>query len=343
MKQILITSLILLLIAFLLPLLAAGQPYGNKPSPEPSEADTETDAPPAPDPEVSPIAQGSSPDADTQIVLLTAGTPVPMALSDYLYGVVSAEMPALYPLDALRAQAVAARTYAMHARRNPHHPDADICDDYAHCMAYRPLEAAIEAWGAEDGTAYAEKIKEAVDSTDGEVLLYGGELIDALFFAVSSGKTENASDVWSGSAPYLQSVDSPWDSESPSYRSKVTVSHKEAREKLTEALPGIDLSAKPSKWFGKPERSPSGGIKTVTVGGMAVSGPDLRGIFGLSSHNFTIKSKKRKFIFRVKGYGHGVGLSQFGARQMALAGHDYRAILTHYYNGVEIAKNPVDS
>lgn len=340
MRQILITSFILLCISFLLPILASGQPLSGakpeseSPSPSVSSEPAAPSAPPTPTPR--PTIRPEH-DSETTITVLIEDTPTEMKLSEYLYGVVAAEMPALYPEDALRAQAVAARTYALHALHyEKHHDNADICDTFSHCMAYSPLESAMEAWGTEHGSEYAQKIMEAVHSTDGEVITYNGLLIDALFYAVSSGQTEAAKDVWSQDVPYLQSVDSSWDSESPSFASTVTLDEKEMREKLLAAYPDMKLPAKQKKWFGEPERSPAGGVKTLFVGGVTIKGTEIRTIFGLTSHNFTVTWEDGQFRFDVKGYGHGVGLSQFGARQMALSGHDYREILTHYYKGAEI-------
>lgn len=341
MKKILIVSLVLVLAAFILPLLALGQaplreifasPAEGSPAPlEPSES------PPSMAPDASPTPQTLVRDADTQIRVKTGGAVEVMSLQAFLYGVVAAEMPALYPIEALKAQAVAARTFALCAREEPYHEDADICGEFSHCLAFRPLDVTAAGWDAGTSADLADKIRVAVDQTDGQVLTYEGALIEAVFFALSSGMTENASDVWSADVPYLRSVDSSWDKESPQYETTVTVRVADAKTLLQNARPGIALPGDPSQWFSAARRSDAGGVLTVTVGDTLMKGTELRSLFGLRSHNFNVSATAETLTFTVFGYGHGVGLSQFGARQMALLSDcGYEEILRWYYTGVEI-------
>ena len=346
MKNVLIVSLALLAAAFVIPLLALGQaPLAEFYTPAPEQSPPATVPPSPPEPSGSPAPQTEpSPapsvaigvtDAETTLRVQTADGVEIITMREFLYGVVAAEMPALYRLEALKAQAVAARTFALGKHM---HAEADICGDPAHCLAYRPLAVTAAEWGG-DGGELSDKIRAAVDQTDGQVLTYEGRLIDALFFAVSSGSTENAADVWGTDLPYLRGVDSPWDMESPGYESSVTVSVDEARRVLGASRPGADLSGDPGSWFGTARRSAAGGVISISAGGAEFTGAEVRTLFGLRSHNFNVTAGSDGIVFTVYGYGHGVGMSQFGARQMALlSDSDYAEILMWYYRGVGLSK-----
>ena len=275
-------------------------------------------------------------DAAVEITLWDGEKVQTLALDEYLCGVVAAEMPALFPEQALRAQAVAARTYAMRrASASPAaaHRGAMLCANAAHCKAYRPIAEAAANWGI-SRDAYTEKISAAVADTDGQILLYEGEPISAVFHSASSGKTERAADVWGGDVPYLQSVESPGEQEAPNYHGTVEIACDEFRKRFSEKYGG-DLTAPPERWFAASQRSAAGGVITVHVGGVKVTGEQVRTLCGLRSANFTVRREGDKLVFDTVGYGHGVGMSQYGARAMAQAGKDYREILSHYYRGVE--------
>ena len=262
-----------------------------------------------------------------------------MSKSQYLKEVVSAEMPADFELEALKAQAVAARSY-LESRRNAYkvsgtpkeHKGAEICTDSTHCKAWISEAKRKELWGA-DADKNWEKISRAVTETDGQTITYNGEVISAVFHSTSSGKTEASKDVWGGDKPYLVSVESPGDKESPKYKSNKEITLSEFKKIAEANIPDVDFSKGIIDGI---KRSDAGGITEVKIGGVRIHGTKLRSIYGLRSTNATIQINGDKVVFDVTGYGHGVGMSQYGANYMAKNGKDYREILTTYYQGTEI-------
>ena len=259
MKRTLAVSLALYLAVFLIPLLTAGQaplpPEGPSPSPPeetgpPSAAEEEPPEPELPEP----VPPPELPDGGAAVTVLAGGTARELTLREFLYGAVAAEMPALYPEEALKAQAVAIRTFALYASGRPYHEDALLCGNPDCCLAFAPLPERGELWGGQY-EEFAQKVINAVDETDGVVILYENRPVEAVFFAATDGRTRSAEEVWGTDVPYLQSVESAFDEEFP-------------------------------------------------------NGPR----------------------------GHGVGMSQFGARQLALSGLSYEEILRWYYTGVEVAR-----
>lgn len=262
------------------------------------------------------------------VTVLIDNQPTQLPLEDYVAGVVAAEIPNDFPLEAIRAQAVAARTYAVYkmaAGRPDAHPEADVCDDFHHCAAYR--DVAVAAASGSD----LSRVQQAVQDTEGEILTYDGAPIAAVFHCVSGPRTEAARDVWGEDVPYLQSVVSPGGTAYSGYEAAVTVSAAEFREKVAETFPSADVSGPPNDWFKASVRSDAGGIITVQLGGVTVEGTAVRELFGLQSTNFTITTTDDSITFHTIGYGHGVGLSQYGAKYMAEQGADYTQILAHYY------------
>lgn len=280
-------------------------------------------------------------DRDVTLTIQDGDTTEQMTLERYLTGVVRGEMPASFEMEALRAQAAAERSYVYYqlaAGRKNAHPDADFCTDHTCCSAYLSETAAREKWGG-DFAPWNTRVEQAVSDTDGQVVLYNGRPILAVFHSSSAGRTAAAGDVWSGDLPYLVSVDSPEGEETvPNYYSTVTFTAAEAKEKLLAAYPELKLSGTPDRWFGAAAENGSGRVETVSVGGTDIEGTELRRIFGLRSACFTVAADSESVTFRVTGYGHGVGMSQYGARAMALEGAGYEEILKHYYTGVEIEK-----
>ena len=279
---------------------------------------------------------------DGEIRVLVDGEVRAMPLEDYVAGVVAAEISPAFPPDALRAQAVAARTYAaykMQAGSPPAvHKGADVCDDYRHCTAYTDLAATASArWGGK-AEAYEDAIEQAVRDTAGEILTVDGKPIVAVFSAAAGPKTEAAKDVWGSDIPYLQSVVSPGGDACPKYNAEVTVPAGEFREKVKKAFPTADVSGAPDTWFKASERSDAGGVRAVKLGGVRVEGTAVRELFGLNSTNFTLTTTGDSITFHTVGYGHGVGLSQYGAKYMAEHGSGYQDILTHYFTGAKITK-----
>lgn len=294
--------------------------------------------PPSPTPVAAPTQPPGEWDGAQSIrVLLKDGTVESMSMADYLWRVAAAEMPASFEPEALRAQAVCARTYSMWKLASGSHQEdgADICTDSACCQAYiDPLEAA-QRWGTAT-EAYTAKIAAAVADTDGQVITYDGAPIQAVFFSSADGRTEDAEAVWGRSMPYLVPVDSPEGDEVPNYHSTVTLTAEEVRALVQEAGIGADLSGPPESWFSNVALTSSGRVASLELGGAELTGGAVRSLFSLRSASFSVTQADGVFTFSVTGYGHGVGMSQYGANAMAKAGSDWREILSHYYTGTVI-------
>ena len=261
-----------------------------------------------------------------------------MTLGEYLVGVVRAEMPASFQQEALKAQAVAARTYTLYKiQTGGNHGDtADICTDSTCCQAYISEERARSNWG-DSADDYEAKIEAAVRETDGQAILYGGSPILAVFHSSSAGLTRAAGEVWLNDLPYLQAVESPEAADSiPNYYSRAEFTAEEFRTKFLAAHPEADLSGGMETWLKDAVTDSAGSVATLSVGGVTVKGSELRSILGLRSACFEWEVQGGKLVFFVTGYGHGVGLSQYGANRMAAEGAGYQEILTHYYTGVTI-------
>ncbi len=304
--------------------------------------DTDNEVPTLPIPTVEQPSVKSSKTADGNVMvsLNYNGTVESIPLDEYLQGVVAAEMPALFPDEALKAQAVAARTYTMKKIASApaaEHGGAAVCNNPAHCKAYEPIASFASGWSSA-AEEYTEKVLRAVSETDGEILIYNGEPITAVFHSTSAGKTENAEDVWGSSVPYLVSVESAGESDSPRYEEEKLLTPDEFKMKFSEKYKNASFDANPENWITNISRSEAGGIKKLTLAGVEVKGSEIRSIFGLNSTNFTVSYTDGMMKIKTRGYGHGVGMSQYGARAMALAGKNYEEILKSYYTGVTLAK-----
>ena len=270
--------------------------------------------------------------AETVLLRLPDGGVCEMDMQEYLVGVVAAEMPAAFEPQALRAQAVAARTYALYCAEAHKHGAAQICTDPGCCQAYAADSALRANWGADYETNLA-RIRAAVEATDGEYLSYGGAPVFAAFHSSSAGATEESAAIWNA-RPYLISVPSPETAEQvPNYQSSVRCWRLDFRDTLLRAHPECDFSGEPEGWIGETERDASGRVAAVTLGGVRIRGTELRQLFALRSTAFTLSFSGGIFTFHVTGFGHGVGMSQYGANTLAASGWDYRAILAHYYPG----------
>lgn len=261
---------------------------------------------------------------------------------DYVKGVVAGEMPASFEPEALKAQAVAARTYSLSklirsgGGGNPDHHSASVCDD-THCQVYRSPGELAEIKSAEWMATGWPKIQEAVESTKGQLMYYQGSLVEQpLFHSSSGGKTENSEDVFVSALPYLRSVDSPYETAAPHQSEQIEVSLSEFKQKVKQANPGKSLGTVGSDTIRVLERSAGGRVASLQVGSLTLRGREIRDLFGLRSANFTVSVKGDTVLFTTEGYGHGVGMSQWGANGMAQAGYNYVDILTHYYSGVEV-------
>ncbi len=266
-----------------------------------------------------------------------------MDLEEYIKGVVASEMPGEFETEALRAQAIAARTYAMSRMAmfsdagHPDHSSAPLCDG-VHCQVYRSMEEIKNIKSSDWMAKYWSKISDAVESTRGMVMIYDNELVNQpLFHSTSGGKTENSEDVFTTAVPYLRSVESPYEAEAPHFRDSVTIDLKTFKSKIASKYSNliIDLSSF-SNNIEIEERSDGGRVSKIKVGNLILSGRDVRETLGLRSANFTFKTDGSTVTFNTVGYGHGVGMSQWGANGMAKEGHSYENILKHFYQGVEI-------
>ena len=254
-----------------------------------------------------------------------------ISYDDYIFGVVAAEMPALYEVEALKAQAVAAHTFALHRMVTNSDKDYDITNDFTVDQAFITEGKAREKWG-DNADEYIEKIKGAVEATKNLALTYNGEIALSVYHAISSGKTEDCKNVWGGNRPYLVSVDSAGDKLSPNYLSEKSVTATE----LKKLFPNITFSGKESDYFKNLQKTASGTVKTVSLCGNEINGSEIRKLLELNSSCFDLEYKDGSFKFTVYGYGHGVGMSQNGANYMAQQGADFEEILCHYYTGCTI-------
>jgi stage II sporulation protein D len=262
-------------------------------------------------------------------------------LEDYLVGVVAAEMPAEFKEEALKAQALTARTYIVKRLLSKDTlgvpKGARVTDTQIH-QVYMSDDELRREWGMEYDSK-RKKVLKAVRATAGKILTYDGKAIDALFFSTSNGYTENSEDYWSGNIPYLRSVSSPWDKNSPKFNSQkvMTVSQFEARL-------GVNLGS--GSTIGKiVSRTEGKRVGKVDFNGKVLSGPDVRDKLDLRSSDFSWKRKGNNIVITTRGFGHGVGMSQYGANGMAAEGKSYKDIVKHYYKGVKItsAENMFDT
>ena len=334
-RQLVSAALLLAVVLFFLPVLAVrGEPAYRRED----VADLPGGEGPLPEGASSSAVRAGPRDRGRTVRLLTKeGEVRELTMADYLWGVVAAEMPAAFEEEALKAQACAARTYTAVLQNSAKHPEADICGDSTCCQAYIERSAAEARWGLNAGE-YGEKIDRAVSETDGLGVLYEGRPIQALFFSSAAGKTVDAVEVWGNSVAYLKSVDSPEGEEVPNYHSQAVLGAEEVKSLTLNAYPGADLSGDPSTWFGQPSRNEGGGVISVTLGGVTLTGGQVRSLFSLRSACFTVTWDGARFTFDVTGYGHGVGMSQYGANVMARDGSTFEDILTWYYTGAEVGE-----
>lgn len=285
----------------------------------------------------APAEKSGTLDSTVTLTVELDGEETTMTLEDYLWGVVAAEMPAAFEPEALKAQAIAARTYTMYRIAHPtaNHA-ASLCGDSNCCQAWISREDRLAAWPEEDGEAYAEKIAAAIRETDGEIVTSDGEAILAVFHASSGGVTRSAEEVWGEAISYLTSVESPEDEESvPNYYSVVPVSAEEFQKTFLTKYPAAQLTGDPSEWFGTMNYNEEGLPESLSVGGVSVTTAELRTLFELRSPTLTVEAGEDTVTFYVTGYGHGVGMSQYGANALAKEGKSWKEILAWYYAGAE--------
>ena len=275
-------------------------------------------------------------DEKRNVTVLCGDEPVKMTVRQYLVGVVAAEMPVSFEPEALKAQAVAARSYLQRFLAEPKHENADICAKSDCCQAYLSESKLREKWGKKYDT-YIKKIRSAVSATDGEYLSYGGTAALTAFHSSSAGVTEESGAIWS-ELPYLKSVTSPETADSvPNYISTLTLADIDFRDTILYLKPEADMTGEADTWVSKIERNSSGRVQSATIGKVKFTGAEMRKLFSLRSTAFELKHADGQFTFTVTGYGHGVGMSQYGANTMAKAGSSYREILEHYYPGTTLS------
>lgn len=250
-------------------------------------------------------------------------------IEEYVTGVLAGEMPVDFELEALKAQAVAARSYVMIQMERNAYKDYDVVDSVAN-QVYLDNNYLMRVWSG-SYTNNINKIKTAVLSTKGEYISYNGRVAEALFFSTSPGKTENSEDVFPNRVEYLRSVDSSWDTISPVFESKRVFS-------LVNFYNILNLNYSDDLYIDNIDTTITGRIKTININGRTFSGNEICSLLGLRSTFFTIEKNDNSVIIINKGYGHGVGMSQYGAEAMALNGYGYQDILKHYYQGIEIKK-----
>ena len=296
----------------------------NTQSSNSNQSSTQTQAPSTPQQNNSSSTSTSIPSQNVKL-RLTTGEVIDITLEDYVVGVVGAEMPASFHTEALKAQAITARTYALRKTASGAILSATISD-----QVYNTETQLRQKWGASFDTYY-NKIRNAVIATKGECLMYNGSYIEALYFSTSNGRTEDAVNVWGNSIPYLKSVESPWDVGVSGYSQTKTIPMSEISSKLGVNLTSISQISINSKTEGNR-------VKSITICGKEYTGVQIRQLLGLRSADFDISESGGSIAFTTRGYGHGVGMSQYGADRMAKAGYSYAQILKHYYAGVSIVK-----
>lgn len=273
------------------------------------------------------------PDDEYKIRLLRDDDVTKISAHDYLVGVVAAEVPAAFDDEALKAQAVAARTYLQRSiKEKSKHENADICSSPDCCQAYMSSDELKEKWG-DKYKKYIEIIEAAVSETDGEYLSYEGEPIMAAFHSSSAGFTEDSDAIW-GDYPYLVSVSSPeGEDDVPNYISTLSMRNIDFRDTVLYLKPEADMTGEADTWVEDTELDSSGRVAHMTIGGVEFTGREIRELFSLRSTAFELEHEDGTFTFTVTGYGHGVGMSQYGANVLAKDGADYKEILEHYYPG----------
>ena len=268
--------------------------------------------------------------AEELTVLNRSGNLQQMTMEAYLTGVVLAEMPASFEPEALKAQAVVARTYTRRRMEGSKHTAAAVCMDPGCCQSWRSESDYLDSGGRERDL---QKVRRAVADTDGLVLRYDGKLIDATYFSCSGGSTEDAVAVWGQDVPYLQAVQSPGEEEAPRFTDSVSFSPAQLAEKL-----GLAAGGDPGNWFGAVTHTDGGGVDTMVILGKEFTGTGLRSKLGLRSTAFEVTVTGKTITFTTRGFGHRVGMSQYGAQAMAKAGSTCAQILAHYYTGTELIR-----
>lgn len=264
-----------------------------------------------------------------------------LPIDEYLYGVVSSEMPANFEIEALKAQSIVARTYTIYQIMNNSgkHPGADICDNSSCCQAWISKDERLSKWTPEEAESNWNKIVDAVNSTSGKIITYQNKPINAFFHSNSGGKTESSLNIWGGiDYPYLKSVETAGEEGYTQYSSEAKFTKEELLNKLKEKYEDCEIDYSQENCIQILEYTTSGRVKTIKFGNKEIAGTEARTILGLRSTNFTFTISGDEIIFSVIGYGHGVGMSQTGADALAKSGSNCEEIIKHFYTDVEIVE-----
>lgn len=278
-----------------------------------------------------------------RVLDITSGQVIEVPVRDYVIGAVCAEMPALFEEEALKAQAVAAHTYAERQHilesenPSPELSGADFSNDTSKYQGYF-TESQIKHYFGENYEEYYKKISSAADEVLPYIITSNEQPIIAAFHSMSSGMTESAENVWGAEVDYLVPVDSSYDKSAPRYAEEVSIDRAFLKNSLETYFDGINLGNDISGWIIPAEISDSGTVLTALVGGKIVTGNDIRNALELRSADFEIEYTDEKAVITTKGFGHGVGMSQYGANAMAEKGCSWQDILNHYYTDCEIKK-----
>lgn len=263
-------------------------------------------------------------------------------LEEYVVGVVAAEMPSSFEMEALKAQAVAARTLAVRKMRSKggrgctKYDGADVCSQFNHCQAWISESQQRKNWG-DKFQENSNRIRQAVQETRGYIMTYEGQPIEVFFYSTSNGKTEDVAEVFSASLPYYKVVESPGEEDAPRYKETFSFTYDEFIRIFHSQYPNSGLSAsKLDQQIKILSWTDSGRVRELMVGNTKIKATEFRTLYNLNSTDFSFRFKQGKVYIDTTGYGHGVGMSQIGANAMAKEGKDYREILKHYYRGVEI-------
>ena len=338
MKKILLYILSFIILFFILPVIFTITPKAET---EEVVSNIENVTQEQPEPEAEIITYDYQKYQTIKLLHSGSGQIEELPIDEYLYGVVSSEMPANYEAEALKAQAIVARTYTIYQIMNNSgkHPGADICDNSSCCQAWISKDERLSKWAPEEAESNWNKIVDAVNSTSGKIITYQNKPINAFFHSNSGGKTESSLNIWGGiDYPYLKSVETAGEEGYTQYSSEAKFTKEELLNKLKEKYEDCEIDYSQENCIQILEYTTSGRVKTIKFGNKEIAGTEARTILGLRSTNFTFTISGDEIIFSVIGYGHGVGMSQTGADALAKSGSNCEEIIKHFYTDVEIVE-----
>ena len=338
MKKMLLYILSFIILFFILPIIFTITPKAET---EEVVSNIENVTQEQPEPEAETITYDYQKYQTIKLLHSGSGQIEELPIDEYLYGVVSSEMPANYEAEALKAQAIVARTYTIYQIMNNSgkHPGADICDNSSCCQAWISKDERLSKWAPEEAESNWNKIVDAVNSTSGKIITYQNKPINAFFHSNSGGKTESSLNIWGGiDYPYLKSVETAGEEGYTQYSSEAKFTKEELLNKLKEKYEDCEIDYSQENCIQILEYTTSGRVKTIKFGNKEIAGTEARTILGLRSTNFTFTISGDEIIFSVIGYGHGVGMSQTGADALAKSGSNCEEIIKHFYTDVEIVE-----